>query len=867
MLDEKIIEGLKELGFKKLTSPQIKAIPYILKGKNCIIVAPTGLGKTEAALLPIFHLLTKEKREGISILYITPLRALNRDLLKRTFLWSKKLGIKIAVRHGDTPESERRSQRIKPPDMLITTPETLQILLVSKKLREKLKNVKWVIIDEVHELMDERGAQLTVGLERLEELANFQRIAISATIGNPEEIAKIFCGEDCEIINVAEEKKIEISVEMPKINFLEKDIKSVLNRIKEEINAHKATLLFVNTRDSAEMLTSMLHEIGANTEIHHGSLSKEVRIEAEEKFKSGEVKSLVCTSSLELGIDIGHADFVIQYNSPRQVTRILQRVGRSGHGVGRTSRGKIIATNSEEYEEALVISKRAIENKIEEIKMRKNPLIVLANQIIAIAVEYGSISEEKAYEVIKRAYPFRELSKELFIDVLNQIVRQGVVAYREGEIKRKKKSLLYFLDNISMIPDEKSYDVIDISSNKRIGKIDESFVTNYCCIGFRFIMKGRAWEVVNIEKEVYVTPSSKTDIVPDWTGEEISVPFEIAREVGALRRLVEGGEMRDEIIEDEIKRQKSQGFIVPNDRIITIEREGSEVYITTHFGTKVNETLSKIIGALISQKRGEFVTTGSDAYRIHFKNCRLRDEEIREIILKIPPRSIEPLLRIILKNSSFIKWELLKVARKFGLIEKDASHDKIFIEKLIDVFDGTPFMEEVINKTIWDRMDIENTEKALEMIRNGEIKIISQGLSPVTREIELAMSEFLKPSVDKLTLEALRKRLEETRIKIFCLNCSNSFETRVYRCPAVCPKCSSKMIAVLKKEFKDKKSLVKNASLVAEYGKKAILVMAGHGIGADTAGRILAMQKEGDELLKEILKAEITYARTKRFWA
>lgn len=868
MLDEKIIEEMKELGFKKLTLPQIKAIPEILKGKNCLIIAPTGLGKTEAALLPVFHLLTKEQREGISIIYITPLRALNRDLLKRTILWSKKLGIKIAVRHGDTPPSERRLQRIKPPDMLITTPETFQILLVSKKLREKLKNVRWVIIDEVHELIDERGAQLAVALGRLKEIANdFQRIAISATVGNPEEIAKIFCGEECEIINATEEKKIEINVEMPEINFLEKNFTPLLKRIKEEIESHKATLLFVNTRDSAEMLTSMLREIGANIEIHHGSLSKEVRIEAEEKFKNGEIKSLVCTSSLELGIDIGHADFVIQYNSPRQVTRILQRVGRSGHGVGKISRGKIIATNSEEYEEALVISKRAIENKIEEIKMRKNPLIVLANQIIAMTVEYGIISEEKAYEIIKKAYPFKELGKELFLDVLIQLARQGIIVYKEGYLKRRKKSLFYFLDNISMIPDEKSYDVIDASSNRRIGKLDESFVSNYCCSGFRFIMKGRAWEVVNIEKDIYVTPSSKTDIVPDWTGEEIPVPFEIAMEVGKLRRLAEDGVIKDKIVEEEIERQKSNGFFVPNDRIITVEKEGSEIYINTHFGTKVNETLSKIIGALISQKRGEFVTTGSDAYRIYFKNCRMSGEEIKEIILKIPPESIESFVRIILKNSSFIKWEIVKVARKFGLIEKDASYDKIFIEKLIDIFDRTPFMKEVIDKTIWDRMDIENTEKVLEMIRNGEIKIVIQDLSPITMNSEIARKGFIKPFVDKLTLEALKKRLEETRIKIFCLNCSNYFETRVYRCPAICPKCSSKMIAVVKKDLKDKKSLVKNASLVAEYGKKAILVMAGYGIGADTASRILAMQKDGDELLKEILKAEITYARTKRFWA
>ncbi len=883
MLHPKIQTVMKQAGIDKLTLPQLRAIPEILRGENCLIIAPTGMGKTEAALIPVFHLfLSQEKREGINILYITPLRALNRDLLQRTFLWGKELNIKIAVRHGDTPERERRIQAKHPPNMLITTPETLQILLIGKKLREALRNVKWVIVDEIHELVDnERGYQLAVALERLYELAGeFQRIGLSATVGNPEEVARFLAGKGkVKIINAMQEKKMQIEVERPKVKKndieiaekLQLDIVSsaLLRRIKEIIEEHTATLFFVNTRDTAEILAARLREIKANVEVHHGSLSREVRIEAEEKFKKGEIKALICTSSLELGIDIGHADFVLQYNSPRQVTRIIQRVGRSGHRVGKVAKGKIIAINPEEYAEALVIAKKALKNEIEKIKVRKNPLAVLANQIISMAVEYKSIEAKKLFEIVKRAYPFEELSWQKFNEVLQQLFEQRVIWIENGKVERKRKSTLYFIDNISMIPDEKSYDVIDISSNKRIGKLDESFVSSCCEIGSRFIMKGRAWEVVKKNGEIYVSPATKTYVVPEWVGEEIPVPFEVAREVGKLRRLVAEGKIKDEVIKKEVEEQIKKGFKLPSDKLITIEYEGSQVYINTHFGTKVNETLSKLIGSLLAQRIGESIVMGSDAYRIYFKLPFAIDAGlIKEILFSLKPEGVEALLKIILKKSTFIRWEIIKTARKFGVLEKEADYDSISIDRLIESFKDKPLMEEAINKAIWERMDVENTKKALELIRKGEIKIEIQPLSPISLEGEKARQEFLKPyGIDYSVLQALKRRIEETKIKLKCMNCGHEIETRVYRAPSTCPKCSSKMLAVIKKEMgKSRKWLMKNASLVASYGKKAIFVLSGYGIGPDTASRILAMQKDGDELLKEILKAEITYSRTRQFW-
>ena len=851
MLDERIKKAMKKFGLLELTPPQQKAIPEIIKGKHCLLIAPTGMGKTEAALLPVFHqFLNSPSREGIKILYITPLRALNRDMLHRTLQWGKELHIKIAVRHGDTPKHERRMQSIKPPDMLITTPETLQILLTGKRLRNALKNVRWLIVDEIHELASsERGIQFSIAMERLEELSkNFQRIGLSATIGNANEVAKFLSGgREVSVINVFMEKSMEIDVEYTD------GIEEAIEKIESELKKHESTLIFVNTRDTAELLGAKLIERKNRIEVHHGSLSKEARIEAEEKFKNGIIKGLICTSSLELGIDIGRADYIIQFNSPRQVTRIVQRIGRSGHRIGRVAKGKIIACGStEEYAESLIIAEKALKNEIEEIKIRKNNLAVLANQIAAIANEYGEINAQKVYEIVRRAYPFHALSRETFMKVVEELKRNRVIWLENEKIKKKKRATFYFIDNISMIPDEKSIDVIDVTTNKSIGKLDECFVTSYCSTGAKFIMAGRTWEIVSMDEKIKVAPSKASHIVPDWIGEEIPVPFEVAQEVGELRRT----NKKNDIIKKEA--EKMAGFFIPSDETLTIEKGRNLIVIVTHFGTRTNETFAKILGALLSQRYGG-VEASSDAYRIYLQLPYAIDANVvKEILLGLKEETIEELLRIILKRSQFIKWELVKVARKFGAIEKDA--DYTAIRHLAEFFDEV-IVNEAIESAIWNRMDIEHAKMVIRKLREGKVKIVIQMLSPISMEGEGKKKDFLRFGIDIEMLNALKKRLEEKKIVLKCMNCGHEMETRVYRAPLKCPKCGSKMLGIAKE-----KKMAKSASLIATYGRKALLVMAGYGIGADTAARILAKQKDGYELLREIMEAEITYSRTRRFW-
>jgi ATP-dependent Lhr-like helicase len=309
-------------------------------------------------------------------------------------------------------------------------------------------------------------------------------------------------------------KHIDINVELPDLEKIDysnsKKLKiepisfSTLRRCKELIDNHNSTLLFINTRDGAEILASRFNIWSEETKVgvHHGSLSKLARVESEDDFKNGKIKSLICTSSLELGIDVGNTDYVIQYNSPREVKRILQRVGRSGHSIGKTSKGTIIATHPEDLAESLVIARRALNGEIEQLKVRKNPLSVLTNQIISIALEYGKIKPDKIYNILKRTYSFNTLKRNVYNKILGQLKNQrNIWIDEQNNIFKKMNSRYYFLDNISMIPDEKNYMVIDITTRKRIGKLDESFVLNYGLEGAKFILRGRPWTIIKTEED------------------------------------------------------------------------------------------------------------------------------------------------------------------------------------------------------------------------------------------------------------------------------------------------------------------------------------------------------------------------------
>lgn len=303
LLHQLIRDKLAEEGICQPTLPQELAIPAILSGENVLLIAPTGTGKTEAASLPIFHRILAGERAGIRAVYITPLRALNRDMLRRFMEWGERLNISVAVRHGDTSQADRRRQAVKPPDLLITTPETMQIMLTGKRLRRNLSTVRIVVVDEVHEMASsKRGSQLAVLLERLAELAgDFQRIGLSATVGSPEEVARLLAGSErgCRIIEADVRRESDLQVISPAptredyalAGTLECDphLAAQIRIIRRAVHSKKS-LIFVNTRQAAEVLGSRFRQLGEPIGVHHGSLSVEARVEAEEAFKAGELQ-------------------------------------------------------------------------------------------------------------------------------------------------------------------------------------------------------------------------------------------------------------------------------------------------------------------------------------------------------------------------------------------------------------------------------------------------------------------------------------------------------------------------------------------------------------------------------------------------
>ena len=908
LLDERLRQLLKKKGIEDPTEPQKKAIPAVLSGEHVLLVAPTGIGKTEAAMLPILHKLAHSKKGGIRCIYVTPLRALNRDLLKRLKEFGETVGLDIAVRHGDTPQSERVKQSKNPPDIMITTPETLQIVFTGRILREHLKHVRHVIVDEIHELAeDERGAQLAVGLERLTQLAGeYQRIGLSATVGSITEISNYLAGvgRTVNTLKISAVKDMRISVESPRedpndkqlADKLETDLKHIacMKRCRELIEQHESTLFFVNTRDYAEALSVRYHlwDESFKIGVHHGSLSKEIRVQMEDDFKNQKLKALICTSSLELGIDVGSADFAIQFNSPRQVTRLIQRIGRSGHRIGEVSLGKIVATDPSEIAESSVIARRAMIEELEKFRIRENPLSVLANQIVAMTLTEGRVDKNWAFTTITRSYPFRSLSRKDFDEVLGLLAEIHIIWNDENVFRKKTTGMKHFYDNISMIPDEKTYRVRDVSSRGIIGTLDESFVATFAEPYATFVTRGRTWRVVEIlEDEVMVEQIREIGATPSWVGEEIPVPFEVAQEVGAMRRLL----ALDMYPADDAAKSDLTAWVksqekhpVPTDKLVTIEQGDGVIVMNCCFGTRVNETLSKLVGALLNARFGESVGVQTEVYSVVFETPRnVRAADIVKILKETDPKSLSQLMRYIVRNSSYLRWQFVHVAKKFGAIRKGADYKMLNISKLIDVFERSPIFEEALAKTLWENMDVEATSAALRRIQEGSIELVTGPLSPIGKHAIGRRKELMQPQrADKAVLMALKDRLMSEDVVMVCMNCRTHKRSAVERLPEKikCAKCGGVLMAaiqpyvksqfdILKKgpaseeQRKELKRIYKNANLVMAHGKKAVITLVGRGVGPDTAARILArVHTEEDEFLRDILAAEIIYARTKKFW-
>ena len=903
LLDPYLLDKFHSLGFKQLTEIQKKAVPVIFQKHDSLVIAPTGSGKTECSVIPIFTEIKESKKTGkIKALYITPLRALNRDVFRRITRYAQNDGLTIEIRHGDTTQSVRRKISNDPPDVLITTPETLVILLTHKKMLDALSELEWVIIDEVHELLsNERGAQLSLSLERLQlnSKSDITRVGLSATIGNIEETAKFVVGtkRKCKIIKDTSIRKYDVE-----IKYIDGTISDVADSIIEyiaKLDLNSPVLLFTNTRGEAEFLASILKEKSTiNIELHHGSLSRQVREETESILREGKQSIVICTSSLELGLDIGSVELVVHYGSPRQVSKLIQRIGRSRHNKDSSAKGLIITNNADDEFEAKSILERVKEGSIEEQKIHEGSLDVLAHHLVGLAIQIGKVPVDLAFRTFTNAYPFRNLTIDSFFKVL-ELLNSNYLLFFDREkmlFWTKGRAFRYYFENLSTIPDILKFKVLDVIGKRIIGSLDQRFVGDYGDAGNVFVLRGTQWRILNVDEKsltINVEPVHSGGItVPYWEGENIPVDYKTARKVGLFRTKVKHG-----LISLLNKTITTLNFdSIPDEKTIVIESVRSQSILVLHacFGTKINATLATLLSSMLSAKLGFMVESRSDAYRIVLSSKAKTSEKNLIDVLK-DQYDLDAIVTASLGGTHNVNWKTWCVAKKFGTVGRDAIYDRKSARFLYERYSNTPLVSEALRELFHDKYDLESTKKILEKIRNNEIQIKWHTVDTFSKLAEPILDHTTKyyssPSnINKGILELVKSRLFKTKHRVICARCGKwerVFETNEIKNALVCPYCKSRQITstfysdydlqkIIQKKHQGKKisqeenhrfeRAWKVSSLIENFGKTAFIVISGFGVGADTAARILRNMIDEETLYKQIYEAERQYVMTRGFW-
>jgi ATP-dependent helicase Lhr and Lhr-like helicase len=541
--------------------PQVEGWPKIATGRHTLISAPTGTGKTLAAFLwAIDRMLGQGAglRDETQVLYVSPLKALGNDVRKNLLgplaelrEWEPGFPeVRVLVRTGDTPQRERAAMRKRPPHILVTTPESLYLMLTSDGGRSMLRTVRTVILDEIHAIAgDKRGAHLALSVERLEALVEspLQRIGLSATQKPIEDVAKLLVGVDraCELVNVGHERRLELSIEIPESPLESvcstETWEEIVRRVAELIAQHRTTLVFVNTRRLAERIAARLSTVIGEDLVtsHHGSLAKERRLEAEEALKQGRLKALVATSSLELGIDVGDVDLVIQIGVTASIAALLQRVGRSGHSLSRIPKGRIFPLTEDDLVCAAALVDAVRRGELDRTPQSVQPLDILAQQVVAACLP-ESWDEERLYDTLRRAWPYRDLSRADF-DAVVALHTEGRSAYlhRDGvhqRLRATRRARITALTSGGAIPDTGQYRVLQEPEGTHVGQLDEDFAVE-SSVGDIFQLGNTSWRILKVESSVVRVADAhgQPPTVPFWFGEAPARTRELSAALARIR--------------------------------------------------------------------------------------------------------------------------------------------------------------------------------------------------------------------------------------------------------------------------------------------------------------------------------------------
>ncbi len=813
-----------EASFEDATRVQRMGWPHLLAGEHALLCAPTGSGKTLAAFLACLDTVTRTPPApdgGVRVLYVSPLKALAYDIERNLRAplagialaggAEKLFPVRTAIRTGDTPARERRLLGRDPSEILVTTPESLYLLLGSEA-RRILTGVETVIIDEIHALAPtKRGAHLALSLERLTALVTSnghndpQRVGLSATQRPLEEVARFLGGaRPVTIIDAGEKPRLDLRVEVPVddleqpapmaetvpgrprlgVELLAVDATSaedrrgiwpaLHDRVLELVAEHRSTIVFTNSRRLCERLAQRLNELWAErghdevlVRAHHGSIAREQRVEIEELLKQGQLRGIVATSSLELGIDMGAVDLVIQIESPGSVSRGLQRVGRAGHSIGARSNARVLPKFRQDLLEATVIAGRMLEGDVEPIKVPRNPLDVLSQQIVAMTADRSRTVDE--IEVIARgAYPYQTLSRELLVAVLDMLagrypadnlgdLRPRVIWDRASdEVVARKDAKLIAIVNAGTIPDRGMYGVHLEGGGPRVGELDEEMV-HESRVGQTFLLGASSWRILEITRDrVIVRPApGEPGRMPFWRGEGPGRPIELGRAMGAFLREIEpelGKKSARARLQKDfhldaraaenlcryLEEQRAATTQLPTDRVLIVERFRDElgdwrVCLLSPFGARVHAPLALALEAKLRER------TGADAQALHSDDgivLRVADSDAPPALSDLlpDPEELEELVLTELRSSSLFATHFRENAARALLLPRRRPGkrtplwtQRLKAQNLLEVaskFPGFPIVLETFRECYNDIFDVPALVELLGALRSRHVRLV-----------------------------------------------------------------------------------------------------------------------------------------------